>query len=84
MRAVASALVLVSGSILMLAGCSPLNMLESARGVILGLGFVLIITGLVAWVITSLRDKDQMDAMPILREQFSAWLAATLRDKDRT
>jgi len=60
MRSISSALVLASGCILIVAGCSPLNMLEFARHCILGLGTVLIITGFAAWVATSLRDKDRI------------------------
>jgi hypothetical protein len=69
----------------MMAATFPANMPEGGRIFISAVAFVLIITGFVAWVITSLRDKDHMDAaLPILREQFAAWLAASLRDKDRT
>jgi hypothetical protein len=59
MRAVSSALVAVAGSILEVAGTTPANMPEGGRVVVGVTAYVLNITGFVAWVVSSLRDKDR-------------------------
>jgi hypothetical protein len=59
MRAISSAVVLLSGTVLVLAAVTPGNPPEWSRQVIGGFGAVLMLCGLIVWVVEFLKGKDR-------------------------